>query len=132
MLKYLVVLLVLLVPQTTFAASSSVTVNNKVNTNNSTSGTNDANVNTNIRIETNGEVTTYSSDKLENIDIKVINGESVIKVDGEIVEQDNEPIESSESAKNKEDNLDEQNANEDRTILEFFGDLFNSIFSLLV
>jgi len=127
MVKLIALLLVLLAPSSAFAASSSVTVNNEANTSNSNSGQNEVNVNTNIRIETNGEVTTYSSTEPQDIDIKVINGESEIKVDGKIMEE--EKISTISPTLNPDSMEPIQ---QDKNIFELFEDIFKSIFSLLV
>src|SRR3989344_5189623 len=72
------------ITQTTFAESSA---NVKINNNVSGSSTSNVQSHTNISVETNGQTTTYSSDKPENIEVKSVNGVSEIRVNGELVSQ---------------------------------------------
>lgn len=76
--------LILTIPQVANAESTTnVKINNNYSSNNESSITNK----TDIYIEENGKITTYSSDKPENVEIKTKNGEAEIKVDGNIIEE---------------------------------------------
>lgn len=134
MIKFvLVIFLLLAIPSTSFASSSSVSVKNQVNTSNSNNGTNNSEVNTDIRVEQDGEVTTYTSDKAEDIEVNVEDGKSEIKVDGEIVDEENEPTgEKDEQPSTNSAGIEDKIQNENRTMFQFIQDLFKSIFSLLV
>jgi Flp pilus assembly protein TadG len=64
-------------------AESRATVNIKNNVNSDSSST--VNSTTKIRVDVNGKVTEYSSDKPENIEVKAVNDTSEIKVNGQVV-----------------------------------------------
>lgn len=85
---YLSLLTPLFIVTPAFAESSvSSVVENHVNASNSNSGSS-SNVtsHTSITTETNGKVTHYESDQPnQKVEVKAVNGESTIKVDGEAV-----------------------------------------------
>lgn len=64
-------------------ASAKVNINNNVSSNTNTT----TSVKNNIKIETNGHITEYSSDRAENIEIKTDNDKSEIKINGQVVSQ---------------------------------------------
>jgi len=87
----IIVLFFIIITSNAYAESSaSVEINNNIYST-STSNSNIENK-TNIRVETNGNVTEYSSDEPnQKIEVKSVNGESSIKVDGEeVTESENE------------------------------------------
>ncbi|KKQ75425.1 MAG: hypothetical protein US96_C0011G0023 [Candidatus Woesebacteria bacterium GW2011_GWB1_38_5b] len=130
MIRYIFISVLFLVPLPAYAeSSSSVTVNNSVNASNNNSGDNNAEVSTDIRIETNGKVTEYSSDKPENVEINVKNGVSEIKVDGQIVEDDSATSSPTPASEPKNKIEESQHS---RSMLDFIGDIFKSVFSLLL
>ena len=111
-------------------SSASVKIKNDV----SSSSDSQVNSSTSIRIETNGNVTTYSSSEPEDIEVKSINGTSEIKVNGQVVSQD-----SSQTSPTKIppptaslEEREETDSNSNKNIFEVFQDLFKKVFSLLV
>ena len=117
-----------------FTGVSGVNAESKVNvrvnndfssSSNSTSGTK-----TNIRIEENGKITTYSSDKGESVEIKSENGVSEIKVNGQTVSESNGQESSSASPSMKPIVKPENNKPGNENIFNFFGNLFRKIFLL--
>ncbi len=121
------VLLLTFTPQIASAQSSAtVEVNNNVSSISNT----DTEVKTNIRVETNGKVTEYSSHKSQDVKIKVEDGKSEIKVDGEQVLGDESTSTNSPTLiveKEKED-LEK----EDKNIIEVIQSVIKGLFSLLV
>jgi hypothetical protein len=133
--KLIIIVFFLLSAPSAWAQTSSVSVENNVNTSNSTSGESESSVNTDIRIEQNGKVTTYSTDKNENVEVNVIDGVSEIKVDGEIIDESIQDVIESGSP-SAEDDLELKKANDNRkenkNIFEVIETVIKSIFSLLV
>lgn len=88
MIRYITLIIIfsalVLVPNAFANSSSSVNINNNINS----TSTSDSNINshTDVTVETNGEVTHYSSDEPnQKVEVKSVNGESSIKVNGEEV-----------------------------------------------
>lgn len=81
---FLLSLTLLLLPSQVFAESKATV---KVNNNVSRSSTSNVDSHTNITVETNGQTTTYSSDKPENVEVQSVNGVSEIKINGQVVSQ---------------------------------------------
>lgn len=75
--------LLFLVATPAYANSASVNINNSVNT--SGTNTNTTKSETHIKVETNGKVTEYNSNEPGSVEVKSINGESTIKVNGQTV-----------------------------------------------
>lgn len=128
----LFVMLILVTPALVYAESSaSVKIKNDV----SSTSNSQVSSSTNIRIETNGDVTTYSSDKPEDIEIKSENGKSVIKVNGVVVSAsptDGQTSPTSTPVPDPTDEEEDENEGENKNIFEVFQDLFKKVFSLLV
>lgn len=81
---------------------------------------------TDIRVETNGNVTTYSSDKAGNIEVKAENDKSEIKVDGKVVSGNNSNTESTPSITPKPTEKPEKKAeNEDKGFFEILKEKFS-------
>ena len=83
-MKKLFFLLFLAFPiSNSYASSASVNVEQNVNS----SSTSNSSVNsyTNIRVETDGKVTNYSTNEPGKVEVKSENGETEIKVNGQIV-----------------------------------------------
>ncbi len=120
MFKLLLVLASFFIGVSGVSAESKVNV--KVNNNVSASSNSTTNTNTNIRIEENGKITTYSSDKPESVEIKSENGVSEIKVNGQ---------ESSIASPSIKPTVKpENNKLKNKNIFDFFGNLFRKIFLL--
>lgn len=122
MFKLLLILALFLVSVGCVSAESKVNV--KVNNNVTSSSDSTSSTNTNIRIEENGKITTYSSDKEESVEIKSENGISEIKVNG--VSVSSSPASLSPKPTVKPENNNEDNEN----IFDFFGNLLRKIFLL--
>lgn len=107
-------------------------VNVKVNNNVSSSTDSMSSTNTNIRIEENGKITTYSSNKGENVEIKSENGVSEIKVNGLTVSPSpNQQIdEQTVNPTTKPIVKPENNKPNNKNIFDFFENLFRKIFLL--
>ncbi len=82
--KIIPLFLFFLVATPAYAESANVNITNSVNTT-GTNSTLNSKTTTHIKVETNGKVTEYNSDKPGNIEVNSINGESSIKVNGETV-----------------------------------------------
>lgn len=131
---FLILLSLIFTPNVYAKSSATVKVNNDVSSSSNTNST----IKTDIRIETNGNVTTYSSDKPGNIEIRSVDGTSQIKVNSKVVNSE-EP--SKDNNKQNKDIDKEKNKNEDSNTKEiknkFFGllklpfDLFTKIFFFL-
>ncbi len=132
----LIVIAILLTPSLVYAESSAtVKINNNVNSssNSNTSVTSK----TNITVETDGEVTSYSSDKPGNIEVKSVNGKSEIKVNGEVVkgesttsETDISKIPTATSSVSPSPTMDqEEKEKEIKNVLEKIEDLVKKLFS---
>lgn len=126
-------LLILLASPSIAFAESTATV--KVNTSVNSSTGNQSNVKTNIRVETNGNVTTYSSDKAEDIEVKAEDDKSEIKVDGKVVTGNNNESESTPTPTPKPTREPEEKENEDKDkgffeILKEKFSFLSSIFSI--
>lgn len=128
MLKLLLILALFFIGVNGVNAESRVNV--KVNNDVSSSTSSTSSTNTNIRIEENGKITTYSSDKGENVEIKSENGVSEIKVNGQTVSENNSQENSSASPSIKPLVKPENNKQENENIFDFFGNLFRKIFLL--
>lgn len=111
---------------------ASVKINNNINS----SSDSTVNSQTDISIETNGQQTTYSSDKAQDIEVKSVNGVSEIKVDGNIVSGNNSnnpttgPT-ASPTARPSQKPDGNGDGDQNKNIFEVFGDLFKKIFFLL-
>ena len=105
-------------------------VNIKVNNDVSTSDNNTSTVKNDITIETNGQVTHYSSNKPESIEINSIDGVSEIKVNGQTVSESNGQENSNAFPRMKPTVKPENNKSENENIFDFFGNLFRKIFLL--
>lgn len=82
--KVLPLVLFFLLATPAYAETASVSIKNSANTS-GTNSTNTSTQETHIKIETNGKVTEYNSDKPGNVEVNSVNGESTIKVNGETV-----------------------------------------------
>ncbi len=124
---FLILLSLILTPKVYAKSIVDVKVNNNVSTSSNSTGS----TNTNIRIEENGKITTYSSDKPENIEISSVNGKSEIKINGEHVSQKkltNPNVSPDVKPSVKQENKKEEKKN----IFEVFEKIFKTLFSLLV
>ena len=111
---------------TPFANAESTT---EVNIKNSYSSNNESSITsqTDVYIEENGKITTYSSDKPENIEIKTKNGEANIKIDGEILEETPTPTNKPEPTASPTMN---EEVNSQKTIIENVFRFIEKIFSI--
>lgn len=128
MLKFTPIILfalILLISSNVFAESSaSVTVENKVSSSNENTKSN-----TEIRVETNGNVTEYSSDEPnQKIEVKAVEGESEIKIDEEVVTVSPTPEATTTPEESNDDTQDEIKKEDDSNIVVTF---FKKIFSFL-
>lgn len=108
-----------------------VNISNHVSSNTNTT----TSVKNNIRIETNGHVTEYSSDKAEDIEIKAVNDKSEIKVNGESVNQTpsggisatptNKPTEEPNEIKDDKNELKEKQNEFVEAVQEFIEKIFS-------
>lgn len=128
MFKILLILAIFFIGVSEVRAESKINV--KVDNNVSSSSNSTTNTNTNIRIEENGKITTYSSDKPESVEIKSENGVSEIKVNGQTVSESNGQESSSVSPSVKPTIKPQNNKLENKNIFDFFGNLFRKIFLL--
>ena len=96
-------------------SSASVKINNNIN---STSTSNSKiESKTDVRVETNGNVTQYSSDEPnQKIEVKSVNGESSIKIDGEEISESKDetkttitPTPTTPSEPEEDENLNTEN-----------------------
>jgi len=112
---------------------ASVKINNNVSSNSEST----VNSTTNIRIETNGKVTEYHSDKAENVEINAVNDTSEIKVNGQVVSQSPTSASTSPTQKptetpqptdkdEKEKEIEEQKEN----LLDIINNFIEKIFSI--
>ncbi|MBI4098282.1 MAG: hypothetical protein HY426_04570 [Candidatus Levybacteria bacterium] len=98
----------------------------KLNNNVSGSSTSQINSETNIRVETNGEVATYSSKEPGNVEVNSVNGKSEIKVNGVLVSSSpNEPTSEPTASPTAKPTQEPGNKN----ILEVFEEIFKKLFS---
>lgn len=104
--------------------------NVRVNNNVSGSSTSNIESHTNITVETNGQTTTYTSDKPENIELNSLNGKSEIKVDGKTVSKNNDQANPSATPSTKPTVKPEKTERENKNIFDFFGNLLRKIFLL--
>lgn len=82
----LIIIATILTPSLAHAESSAtVKINNNINSSNNSN--NSVTSKTNISVETDGKVTTYSSSEPGNVEVRSVNGESEIKVNGEVVKE---------------------------------------------
>lgn len=102
-------------------AYAKTTTTVKVNSDVSTSGNNTSTVKNDITIETNGQVTHYSSDKPEDIEISSVDGVSEIKVNGENVS----PTPTKEPGDNEKKDEQETNA---KNLLERLEEIIKKLF----
>lgn len=128
MKKIILILPLLLIVPT---ADAKTTVNVKVDTDVSTSGNNEAKVENDIRVETNGKVTTYKSDKPESIEIKSEDGVSEIKVNGERIPQDESLGEDNNASPSPLFKEDRENSEEVKSLFGKIQELFKRIFFFL-
>ncbi|GEM_PF-3543895 len=132
MIKTTLLILTFLVFATPVQAKNIASI--KINNNVSSSSDSTVNSQTDISIDTNGQKTTYSSDKAQDIEVKSVNGVSEIKVDGNIVSGNNSnspTIGPTASPTAKPTQKPDENSNQNKNIFEVFEDLFKKIFSLL-
>ena len=114
----------------TALAQSSANVN--INNSFSSSSQSETNVKTDIKVETNGHVTTYSSDKPENIEVKSEDGKSEIKVDGRIVSDDSALSSTPSVSPTEKLGNETDNKNGGKNFFDVIEDFLNKVFSLLV
>jgi len=129
---FLALTIIFFVPSATYAQSSA---NIKVENSVESSSQNETNVKTDIRVETNGNVTTYSSDKPENIEINAVNGQSEIKVNGQVLSGEESLSTKSPSIKSAVEPEDIESKKEEvknKNIIEVIGDVIKGLFSLLI
>ena|SRR3989344_3741458 len=125
----LLVLTFLIITSPAFAESSAtVKINNSI----SGSSTSIINSETNIRVETNGHVTSYSSNEPGNIEVNSINGKSELKINGVIVSQAPTQIQTSPTKNATPSPTHDEKDSSDKNIFEVFENLFRVVFSLLV
>lgn len=128
MIKILLIIVIFLIGANEVSAYSKANV--KVSNNVSGSSSSNIESNTNITVETDGQTTTYSSDKPGNIEVNSINGKSEIKVNGITVSENNNKANSivspSVEPTAKPKNIEQKNKN----IFDFFGNLFRKILLL--
>lgn len=116
----LIVAFLLFAPQAFAESTARVKVNNNV----SGSSTSTVKSETNIRVETNGEVTTYSSDKPENIEVNSVNGQTVSSPAKPTSEPSATPTATSVP------HQDEENDSDQKNIFNILGEIFKKIFSV--
>ncbi|MBI2621045.1 MAG: hypothetical protein HYW63_00170 [Candidatus Levybacteria bacterium] len=120
------ILFLFIVPPAFAESKASVKIKNNV----SSSSISEVKSSTDIRIETNGNVTSYSTKEPGNIEINANNGSSEIKVNGNVVSQNSASPTATKSPTPTPS--DENRQNDNKNIFEFFESLFKIFFSLLV
>lgn len=132
MIKIILIIIALLVTPHSVFAESSATV--RVDNNIESSSNSTVKSTTNIRVETNGKVTTYSSDKAEDVEVKSVNGESEIKVNGKAVYVTQTPSKDPSATPSPtpvfDENDEESNENDSKNIIDLFEDLLKKVFSV--
>lgn len=132
MIKIILIIIALLVTPHSVFAESSATV--RVDNNIESSSNSTVKSTTNIRVETNGKVTTYSSDKAEDVEVKSVNGQSEIKVNGQVIDVTASPTKKPTAKPINADEDDDENEEElndnNKNIFEIFEDLIKKVFSL--
>lgn len=139
----LAVTLPLLMPHKTYAYESSVhvesegdshaTVNIQSSTNSTSNSTTD--VQTSIRIKSNGQVKTYESNKAEDIKIESNDGNSKVEIKNNNTTTPKATGSATDSAKNEFKNniqakeAETENANDTKNLFEVIADFFKSIFT---
>ena len=125
---FIVLILFLIFAQTAYAESSaSVKINNNVSSNSQS----ESSIKTDIRVETNGHVTTYSSEEAEDIEIKAENDQSVIKVNGKTVSGGSPTGTATPTAQPTDEPEDNKTEEDNENIFDIIEDIFNKVFSLL-
>lgn len=132
MIKIILIIIALLVTPHSVFAESSATV--RVDNNIESSSNSTVKSTTNIRVETNGKVTTYSSDKADDVEVKSVNGESEIKVNGQVVDVTPVPSKDPSAIPSPtpvfDENDEESNENDSKNIIDLFEDLLKKVFSV--
>lgn len=126
MKRYLLILPIFLITPNAFASNTSVNVSNNVTSKSNSEVTS----NTNIKIETNGQTMEYKNSDAQKIEVKSVNGDSEIKINGEIVEVTKQSTPSPSIEKETDDLSETEEDNQSKGFIENIKDFIEKIFSI--